>query len=89
MRNFPGGWAVTNEGGKVSAYTEVYWEPDVPASRRSKVDCEWTRANGSNAELRFHLGSEQRMRILSNNGLETGSGQAVLLERDERCTPEL
>ena len=46
-----------------------------------------TRANCSNVQLKFHPGSEQRM--LSNNGLETESGHAVLLERDKRRALEL
>ena len=46
-----------------------------------------TGVNSSNVELKFHPGSEQRM--LSNNGLETESGHAVLLERDKRRALEL
>ena len=40
-RYFPDGLAVPNKRGKVSASLRVYWEPDVPASQRSQVDCEW------------------------------------------------
>ena len=49
MCYFPGGWAVTNKGGEVSACMGVYWEPDVPTSQRSKEDCEqdWGAENSS------------------------------------------
>ena len=48
-RYFPGGWAVTNKGGKVSACTGVNWEPDVPASRRSIV--EWDQGERLEREV--------------------------------------